>query len=739
MFIKVDVKGYTTRYKDILKETYRLRWDRKQYCYSGRMKMGGNKAANLERFCQAFGLRMYVDGSLVVGVEVSEDEEDEVFSPDHYDETQLGLVGSETLGEPKAQGFKKVVISHNTTPHDDVSTYFEGTRFPIPRLEQEQVIPEIAKALKAGYKNIIVECPVGSGKSAMAMVIPKMFDADVYITTHLKGLQRQYMEEMPFMRSVMGRGNYNCKLDITPGCISLDQAQEALDRAQLGMPALGEEIPANLAPCSSCPGFNCSYKNPRAKVGLDWSVDPEKLCDYFSALTKAQNSRYFIGNTTYLMGLNQVGTYLKQRDLLIVDEAHTLPSSMTSFFSLDLSIRTIERLLGLMSFQKILKAPEAQQEALQNERNRVLKIWDPRHSPQSWGLPALGSIQTNTTDRHREIGSKIWKMYLTKLLKEVRMRIKKEKYPEEDMQHAYNFEKKLGNIVNALEDWNNWVWQYDDDDAPAYVSFKPLKIQRYANELLLNLGQHRILMSGTICDEEIFCEELGIDRKETCFIQVDYSSFPEKHRPIYTAIKGGRLSGRDRSEEQYRITAEAIIEIAERYPNEKGLILPFTNDLEENLITALHELSPTVASRLIRHSKNSKERNQVFADFNNSPNNEILISTYANQGYDGKTVRFCVIPKIPFPAIGDVRIAKKLEASPSWYRMMTATQMTQMFGRIVRSNTDLGDVFVLDPTFDFHFHKGVTGTGLKNYMPDYFVKAIESYSGKARGAMQTKL
>jgi len=703
------------------------------------MKMGGNKAANLERFCQAFGLRMYVDGSLVVGVEASEDEEDEVFAPDHYDDSQLGLVGSETLGELKPQGFKKVILSQTTKPHEDITPYFEGTRFPIPRLEQEQVIPEIAKALKAGYKNIIVECPVGSGKSAMSMVIPKMFDSDVYITTHLKGLQRQYMEEMPFMRSVMGRGNYSCKLDITPGCISLDQAQEALDRSQLGMPSMGEEIPANLAPCATCPGFKCSYKNPRAGVGLDWSVDPQKLCDYFSALTKAQNSRYFIGNTTYLMGLNQVGTYLKQRDLLIVDEAHTLPSSMTSFFSLDLSIRTIERLLGLMSFQKILKAPEAQQEALQNERNRVLKVWDPRNSPDSWGLPALGSIQTNTADRHREIGAKIWKMYLSKLLKEVRMRIKKEKYPEEDMQHAYNFEKKLGNIVNALDEWNNWVWQFDDEEAPAYVSFKPLQIQRYANELLLNLGKHRILMSGTICDEDIFCEELGIDREETCYIQVDYSSFPEQHRPIYTAIKGGRLSGRDRSPEQYKITAEAIIEIAERYPDDKGLILPFTNDLEENLVTSIHENSPEVASRLIRHSKNSKERDQVFADFNASPNNEILISTYANQGYDGKTVRFCVIPKIPFPAIGDVRIAKKLEASPSWYRMMTATQLTQMFGRIVRSNKDLGDVFILDPTFDFHFNKGMEGTGLKKYMPHYFVKTIESYSGKARGALQTKL
>ena len=116
----------------------------------------------------------------------------------------------------------------------DCLEFFEGTRFPEPRPEQSQVIPQATNLIEQGYKNIIVECPTGSGKSAMAMMLPKIFNSDAYVVTHLKGLQEQYMREMPFMRSVMGKGNYDCSLDLEPGCLNKAKAQEAVDKAKIG-------------------------------------------------------------------------------------------------------------------------------------------------------------------------------------------------------------------------------------------------------------------------------------------------------------------------------------------------------------------------------------------------------------------------------------------------------------------------------------------------------------------------
>ena len=68
------------------------------------------------------------------------------------------------------------------------------------------------EAINNGYRNIVLECPTGSGKSALAKTIAQAFGVPSYIVTHLKGLQAQYLKEMPYMKSVMGRGNYDCLL-----------------------------------------------------------------------------------------------------------------------------------------------------------------------------------------------------------------------------------------------------------------------------------------------------------------------------------------------------------------------------------------------------------------------------------------------------------------------------------------------------------------------------------------------
>ena len=141
----------------------------------------------------------------------------------------------------------------------------------------------------------------------------------------------------------------------------------------------------------------------------------------------------------------------------------------------------------------------------------------------------------------------------------------------------------------------------------------------------------------------------------------------------------------------------------------------------------------------MRHGKDAKERKAVFEDFNVSHNNKVLMSTYANQGYDGKSVDFCIVVKIPFPALGDVRTAKKMKANPDWYKMQTAIELTQMLGRVVRSNTDVGHYYIIDPSFWFHYTKGMDNTPLRKFMPPYVNKSIEVYRKTCNGAKQSRI
>lgn len=737
MFVDIVVRGNCWPYRDILKDTYNLYWNKKRKCYTGRVDIRGRKIKNLEKFCSTFNLKLWVDGQIVT-LEAEEEEEDDFIEATEYDATQLGKIGNRSFGMINANKHNKVIVKQNNVPLWDVSEFFAGTRFSQPRLEQQQVVPLITQALEDGYENIIIECPVGSGKSAMAMVVPKIFDANAYIVTPLKGLQKQYLTEMPFMRSVMGKGNYDCELDLEPNCRSEPEAQKAVEARKMKLPMATGGCSADLAPCSNI-GFKCDFKLPTKNKRIDWSVSKNKLCDYYGALHEAHHNRFFVGNTHYLMGMNQSDAYLRQRDLLIIDEAHTLPHNMADFYSFDLSIKKMERLLGIPTFNEIMEAIDEKAINMQNQRNMMLTPWNPSTSPNTWGMPRIGSITPETEEKRHKMGAAIWIAYLTKMVKHIHQEIDKKKYDDKTIRYAVNTTKHLETLIEQLKsNPQNIIWQYDNEDDPVYLNFKPLDISHLSKDLLLGLGSRRIFMSGTIADADIFMEELGLDPKSTTYIKVDYSSFPVENRPIYTSLRGGNLNRSKRNEEQYMKTAEQIVAIAKQFPDQKGLILPYTDEIEKNLVAAIEHIDRGVADRLVQHGKGARERDSVFENFDKSDGNQILLSTYANQGYDGGSVGFCVIPKLPFPSLGDVRIVKKMKANPNWYKLQTGVMLTQMFGRIVRSPKDTGKIYILDPAFDFHLNHGYEGsTPLKQFIPTYMTEAMDNH--EAAGARQLKL
>ena len=369
----------------------------------------------------------------------------------------------------------------------------------------------------------------------------------------------------------------------------------------------------------------------------------------------------------------------------------------------------------------------------------MLTPWNPVNSVDTWGMPRIGSITADTEEKRQLMGATIWVDYLGKMVSYIWKQIERKNYDDKTIRYAMYNAKHMENIIEQLKsDPRNIIWQYDDDTDPVYLNFKPLNISHLSQDLLLNLGQRRIFMSGTIGDADIFMDEIGLDPKKTLFIKVNYSSFPLSNRPIFTSLRGGNLSRSKRSEEQYMLTAEQIVVIANQFPNQKGLILPYTDEIERNLVAAIQHLDRGVADRILQHSKGAQERDAVFEGFDKSKGNQILMSTYANQGYDGKSVGFCVIPKVPFPSLGDVRIMKKMQSNPDWYKLQTGVMLTQMLGRIVRSPQDSGKVYILDPTLDFHLNHGFEGsTPLNNFIPPYMTEAMESKT--AAGARQMKL
>ena len=749
-FLVVRVCGKTFPHRHELKNTLGLEYDFRNKDFKGAFPSESQRMTVIEQFCKKNRLSFFVDGEERYNPTDKKKNEkaqtkltlDELDNLDEFnlgewlpileqvaDEKDIGKVGVVKWNEPSeiGKGFKEVNIEENTPlikfDFDELS---KDTHFHPLRDIQKQVLGPMMEAVKDGYKNIVLECPTGSGKSALAKTIAQAFGVPSYIVTHLKGLQAQYLKEMPYMKSVMGRGNYDCLLDVEAGCEDVSVAQAALENVTDKSP---ETCSAALAPCKYAKGFKCTKMNPSKEMGgLDFGVDANNLCGYYSALTKAQNSMYFVGNTAYMMAINKSGKVLPQRPFLIVDEAHQLANNMMSFHSLTVSQKMLEKLFRLPTKTDITNTKSVKKkEEYQKQRETIFKMFDGKGS---FGVPKMTTMTLNTPSAERKKVLQTYGRYLFALHTEVKLKMKDKdsqtKYDKRELSYASNCVARIEDLLGSIAtDWENWVYQVDEqNEYPTWVGFKPLKVADYSDELLLNLGQQRIFMSGTILNYDIFGRELGLKPEETAFISVDYSPFPEKNRPIYTHIKGGKLSRKDRGEDSYKKCADAIATIAAKYPEKKGLILPFTDDIENGIVEALKDNHPLVYARLRQHSKMPKERDAVFREFEDEQNNEILISTYANQGFDGKMVDFTVIAKVPFGPLGDIQVKTKAENDPKWYQLMTAVELAQMAGRCVRSQTDTGHTYIIDPSFMFHFERGMKNNPLARVLPPYIATSI---------------
>src|SRR5215467_7866817 len=87
------------------------------------------------------------------------------------------------------------------------------SNFPFPEFRENQirVINDIDAAFGSGYRYIILEAPVGFGKSPVAIAVARTLGTS-YICTSTKDLQTQYARDFPFVRIAKGKNNFSCEV-----------------------------------------------------------------------------------------------------------------------------------------------------------------------------------------------------------------------------------------------------------------------------------------------------------------------------------------------------------------------------------------------------------------------------------------------------------------------------------------------------------------------------------------------
>ena len=364
-------------------------------------------------------------------------------------------------------------------PHID-EDIIENFPFSQPRSGQLEIIQNINDAIRQGYKYIILEAGTGTGKSAIATTLAKMYES-AYILTMTKQLQSQYSDEFDFPL-VKGRGNFACLNS-------------------------GLEFGCDMGTCKTTPtssNFFCPYgiaKNPTLDAELAFEdsfggaifYQSGSHCHYWNQKANAINSPITLMNYDYaIVELNYV-KHFAPRSLMILDEAHNIENKLMATMEVNLYNRILEKDINKMISPETLKDGE-----LEDWKMEIDAIRD------SYEDIELKDVAKNKADRIRSTIA------------------------------------RLRNLANNLEkEPKNWVIDAEETG----VSFKPLRVHHYARDNLLKYGDVVIFMSATILSHKMFSKWLGLNPNEVYHIKVD-SPFTKEKRPIILDLAGKMSANR---------------------------------------------------------------------------------------------------------------------------------------------------------------------------------------------------
>ena len=364
-------------------------------------------------------------------------------------------------------------------PHID-EEIIENFPFEEPRFGQLDIIQNINDAIRQGYKYIILEAGTGTGKSAIATTLAKMYES-AYILTMTKQLQSQYSDEFDFPL-VKGRGNFACL------------------NSNL-------EINCDMGTCKTTPtssNFFCPYgiaKNPSLDSELAFEdsfggalfYQSSNHCHYWNQKANAINSPITLMNYDYaIVELNYV-KHFSPRSLLILDEAHNIENKLMATMEVVLYNRVLEKDISKVISQETIKDGEI--------KDWIMEIDAIRESYEEIDLK---DVKKNKADRIRSTISRL---------------------------------KTLAN--NLEKEPKNWVIDAEESG----VIFKPLRVHHYAKDNLLKYGDVVIFMSATILSHKMFSKWLGLNPNEVYHIKVD-SPFTKEKRPIILNLAGKMSANR---------------------------------------------------------------------------------------------------------------------------------------------------------------------------------------------------
>lgn len=386
------------------------------------------------------------------------------------------------------------------------------------------------------------------------------------------------------------------------------------------------------------------------------SVCPEDSCQYCSdvcpyvqARTSAAFSEVAILNMAYYLSINNVSKLFKQRDFIVIDECDTLESVLMSHIEVNIS----------PSLQKRMRLSKP-------DKKTVVESWI---EWVAYAIQHIGKYSKTLTAK-------------TKL----------------DRRHKKVVGRLLENLKNIVGDEENWVYTNYDTD---YITFKPIRVDSFAQKLIWNTGKKFLLMSATVISPDQLAADLGLEGSEFGYVQIN-QAYPAKNRPVYQVPVASVT--RANKEEAYGKLAASSNLILQRHDKDRIIFHTVSYELSRFLYD---ELKNNKTHEVFSYNS-SYTREQAIEDYC-STKNSILIGSSLERGLDlpHDLCRVQVICKVPYPYLGDKQVSARLHSigGQQWFNVLTVREIVQMTGRGVRSEDDHAQTYILDSQFSHNIYR----------------------------------
>lgn len=522
------------------------------------------------------------------------------------------------------------------------------------RKGQKEAIVTIVEAYFNGTETVILDCPTGGGKSAIAMAsawILNQSNKKGYILASDISLQEQYEKDLKKFNinwgSVKGIDNYICT--------------DNMEKNSLGVCRIRNILPKKMYCYDDCPYF--SARNHASK-------SPTALLNY----------AYWLIMMNYVKDKVEDPLFI-QRDFTICDEGHKLLDIIQNHYSPRIDNKTLEKLEKLTHFFALYKIQDHMNDYISvkhnikllynNEDNDILhKVLIKIEKSLSNYLPSWDVLKDKIKkDYPKDTPPKEWReaIRLCDWLKDMHCKI-------EDFNEIIN-KTSTDNIVKNPSNDNEIIFNCLEE---SYM------INKYFHA---NTG-FRVIMSATFADASKYLKSIAL--KNAKYIKLD-SQFNFKNSPIYFYNK--RRMSYNKIEANLPWMYEKINEILDKHDNENGIIHTASYDLTMKIFKGISKKNK---SRILIYN-GTEEKRQVLEELKINKN-KIVIGPSLLEGLDLKDdwSRFQIFAKVPYLSLGDKFVSRKLNINPDWYRERAIISILQGAGRSIRSENDWAVTYILD-------------------------------------------